>query len=260
MRCEEVRQFISAYLDSELDTKNNLQVEEHLEQCSQCRSVYEAQYKLEHNIRQHLTSDKSTQEAWQRALHKLKTRPSPRLRILQAAGLTVILLVLAVFGAYRLNASHQDLSRFAVSSHERFVADQLPLVIHSSSADEIEDYFKDKLSFAVNIPRMLPLKNARLAGARMCHLNKVPVAYLVYYIDNKPVSVFLMHEDEAAQFRQVRDKDLQIPENLPAGQAGMKYHRIGDKLVMTCKAKKAILTALGQVDEPTLHQLALAYE
>ena len=253
MRCEEVRQFISAYLDSELDTKNNLQVEEHLEQCAQCRSAYEAQYKFEHNIRQHLTSDKSTQEAWQRALHKLKTRPSPRLRILQAAGLTVILLVLAVFGVYRWNASHQDLSRFAVISHERFVADQLPLVIHSSSAEEIENYFKDKLSFELEIPQTLPFKGARLAGARMCHLNKVPVAYLVYYIDNKPVSVFLMHEEEAVRFRQVRDKDLQIPEN-------MKYHRIGDKLVMTCKAKKAILTALGQVDEPTLHQLALAYE
>ncbi|MCA9399961.1 MAG: hypothetical protein KC618_09435, partial [Candidatus Omnitrophica bacterium] len=136
---------------------------------------------------------------------------------------------------------------------ERFVTDQLPLVIHSNSAEEIEQYFKDKLSFTLEIPRTLPLKNARLAGARMCHLNKVPVAYLVYYIDNKPVSVFLMHEEEAAQFRQVRDEDLQIPEN-------MKYHRVGDKLVMTCKAKKAILTALGQVDEPTLHQLAMAYE
>lgn len=253
MRCEEVRQFISAYLDSELDTKNNLEVEEHLEQCSQCRSVYEAQYKFEHNIRQHLRSDKSTEEAWQQALRKLKARPSPRFRILQAVGLTVVLLAFSIFGVYRWNISHQDLSRFAVSSHEKYVTDQLPLIIHSSSAEEIENYFKDKLSFELKIPRTLSVKGARLVGARMCHLNNVPVAYLVYYIDNKPVSVFLMHEDEAVQFRQVRHEDLRIPEY-------MKYHRIGDKLVMTCKAKEAILTALGQVDEPTLHQLALAYE
>jgi len=35
---------------------------------------------------------------------------------------------------------------------------------------------------------------------------------------------------------------------------------MGTKLVMTCKVRKVVLTALGQVDESISYQLALAYE
>src|SRR3989338_2597888 len=232
MRCEEVLELIGAYLDSELDVKSNVEVEEHLSHCPECQKVYKSQHQFERNIKEYLKTDPSIEKSWQRALNSLEHEISPRRFVFRMAAAIVALFLVVFFGWHQYNSANYDLSRFAIKSHEKYIAHQLPLMIHSSSAEEVENYFKGKLSFDLKIPRNLPLKDARLAGARMCHLNKVPVAYLVYYVDNKPVSVFIMHGSEAVQFRQIRHKNLHAPENLPAGQAGMQYHKFGDRLVM----------------------------
>jgi predicted anti-sigma-YlaC factor YlaD len=46
MRCEEIRPYLSAYLDGELDPDRKLEVEEHLADCDGCRKEYQYFVKL----------------------------------------------------------------------------------------------------------------------------------------------------------------------------------------------------------------------
>lgn len=64
MTCAELRRFLSAYLDSELETTTSLAVNDHLERCDDCRERFEREAQLERGIRDELQATPSGQEFW----------------------------------------------------------------------------------------------------------------------------------------------------------------------------------------------------
>jgi predicted anti-sigma-YlaC factor YlaD len=46
MRCEEIRPYLSAYLDGEIDPHKKLEIEKHLADCDSCRKEYQSFIKL----------------------------------------------------------------------------------------------------------------------------------------------------------------------------------------------------------------------
>jgi anti-sigma factor RsiW len=64
MNCSDVRRYLSAYLDSELDCNTNLAVNDHLERCGDCAERFEQEAGLESAIRDHLAATPSRPEFW----------------------------------------------------------------------------------------------------------------------------------------------------------------------------------------------------
>lgn len=251
MRCDEIRRWISPYLDSELDPHTSFEIAQHLETCVACRQAFEAERRLETSLASSLTPDPGTQAAWDRAVRHVGARPAWRLRRWQAA-VAAAGLVLALAGGWRgWLVAHQDLVRSAIRNHQQYLANRMALDVQSSSPEIVEAFFHEKLPFRVQCPRDLTSQGIRLIGARLCHLKRVPVAYLLYHVENRPVSVFLLDEAGLAQFRQA-ERTLGTP-----GAPG-RYAESGAS-VITVRLPRGAICAVGEVPRATLERLVVAH-
>ena len=57
MKCHDVRPLLMAYLDSELDTRTTVELEEHLEACPSCRRRFEAEGRVERALTEPLRTE-----------------------------------------------------------------------------------------------------------------------------------------------------------------------------------------------------------
>lgn len=88
MTCSDVRRYLSAYLDSELETSISLSVNEHLERCEACAERFEQEAGLEAAIRDHLQATPSRPEFWagvDASLDRADRRRTPWWPVLAAA-------------------------------------------------------------------------------------------------------------------------------------------------------------------------------
>lgn len=252
MGCDEVRRWISPYLDSELDPHTNFEIAQHLESCAECRQAFEAERELETSLAASLIAGPQTQAAWDRAVRHLGARPVWQLRRWQvavaAAGLAVVLV-----GGWRAGVvAGQDLVRSAVRNHQQYLANRMALDVQSGSPEIVEAFFHDKLPFRVQCPRDLTHQGIRLIGARLCHLKRVPVAYLLYHVDNRPVSVFLLDEEGLGRFRQEAQR-------LGRPRAPGRY-QLGHATVVTARLAHGAICAVGEeVPRTTLERLVVAH-
>src|SRR5205823_3674481 len=74
MRCHEARKFLGPYLDSELDAKTSLEIEQHLEACPDCARVFAAEEKLDARIFGTLREGQRTQGLWDNVEARIKPR------------------------------------------------------------------------------------------------------------------------------------------------------------------------------------------
>jgi len=92
MKCNEVQTMQGLYLDSELDAKTTLEIEQHLAGCPACARLFAQEQKLEARIKAGLNRGESTGAFWDQiersvvgaALATGRTRPSNR--VSQPAG------------------------------------------------------------------------------------------------------------------------------------------------------------------------------
>jgi len=251
MSCDEIRRWISPYLDSELDPHTNFEIAQHLESCAECREVFEAECQLETSLAASLAPDPPTQAAWDRAVRRTVAPPvwrSPRWQVAAAA----LGLLLALAGGWRVGVvARQDLVRSAIRNHQQYLANRMTLDVQSSSPEIIEAFFQEKLPFRVQCPRDLTSQGVRLIGARLCHLKRVPVAYLLYHVENRPVSVFLLDEEGLVQFQQAV-RTLGTP-SAPGD------YQLGRAAVVTARLAQGAICAVGEVPRATLERLVAAH-
>ncbi len=50
MNCKEARQYINLFLDSELDSKTNREISEHLSSCEECNTRFVQEERLEKSL------------------------------------------------------------------------------------------------------------------------------------------------------------------------------------------------------------------
>src|SRR5438477_8929680 len=98
MKCSEVRNLVRLYLDSELESKPSLEVEQHLTSCPECAGLYQAEEKLDDRLFQALSRGRRTPALWEAIESKIQpARQVPKLawfwRLALAAGTAAILLL-----------------------------------------------------------------------------------------------------------------------------------------------------------------------
>jgi anti-sigma factor RsiW len=100
MKCEEVQTLHGPYLDSELDAKNSLEIEQHLAACPACARLFDETKKLDVRLMAGLNRGPRTAPLWEQiegsvtAAAASGSRPRPPAPVTQPVGWPAVLVAL----------------------------------------------------------------------------------------------------------------------------------------------------------------------
>jgi anti-sigma factor (TIGR02949 family) len=199
MDCQEVHKFVHPYLDGEFGEDDRVAFAAHLSGCEHCRRVvrFEEQFKeklstsanplptapgrLRARVGSLLAEETAREERRNRRRWTLRLVPA-----LAAAAALAIALGVTLQGG-QAPPAEQQLAEQSVRWHRT----ALPLDVTDSRGGKIRKFFRDKVPFAVRLPR-LRNKNARLVGARLTQLRGQQAVYLTYQLGGQRVSFFVV--------------------------------------------------------------------
>jgi anti-sigma factor RsiW len=187
MRCDDVRELVSVYVDNELDLVHHARVEAHLGECAACSEARERVLALRDTVRGALSFElpPGLEDAVRGQLRRAdRPRPSWLLK------LAAVLLLGALLGFLLRPSTPSGLERELVASHVRSLMAEHLVDVVSSDRHTVKPWFEGKLDFA---PPVLDLSKAgfELVGGRLDYLGGRQVAALVYKRRQHRINVFV---------------------------------------------------------------------
>ena len=198
MNCDEVRRFLDAYVDGELDLTHQLDVETHLTGCPDCQEaadqianfsslvrmdmeVYDAPRGLKSKIRTSLRKESEPKFAW----FFEYSRP-----LAYATAVLVLSFALAWAWVTLSPSKDQDLVAEAISNHSRSLMVSHLVDCRSSDLQTVRPWFNGKLDYS---PPVVELNQAgyTLVGGRVDILENRPVAAIVYQRGKQIINLFV---------------------------------------------------------------------
>jgi len=224
--CDEYRVKILHHLDNSLQGEELADFRAHLEHCSNCRASIDTERDLSQLFRrsrplyaapptlrarvatavEQFTAVQATHSFWERVLQALRNgwadsgRRVARLRLLAAS-----LAVAAMFLAFVPNAvRHVRAANYvetAVATHRSYLDGNLPLEFHSSSPEQVTEWFSGKVPFAFRLPKAQVAADSlpayQLTGATLVKYRGKPAALVTYQKQNSKISLLVASADSA---------------------------------------------------------------
>jgi anti-sigma factor RsiW len=188
--CAEVARWIEPYVDGELtgsERAGTAEIDRHLLGCAACAKKARQQAAFKAALKAAAPRPALPDGMRDRVKAAIaRERPAgavPPWR--HAAGRAAPAVAAAAVVATLMGTTHRQspVAADAISNHRR----ALPIEV-AGSADQVRDWFSQKVDFAVRPPVM---PSATLVGARLAHIRDRQAAYLVYNVSGNRVSVFL---------------------------------------------------------------------
>jgi anti-sigma factor RsiW len=204
MKCAEVRKFVRLYLDSELDAKYSLEVEQHLESCAECAGLFEAEKKFDERLGRFLRRGQATRALWENVEAQIAPARFARLRALWPAALAASLIIAAgvVFVA---KSRTLDLANAVEECHSAYVHQLTTPEFTGAVPEKIARQLDDQLDAAAFAYR--PSGTAfSSSGARLCHVEGVPVALILGRSGQTPVSMIVLKKSELDHFPHTKQR------------------------------------------------------
>jgi anti-sigma factor RsiW len=217
--CAEIRDRLSLYLDNELLGEERTSFAAHLDNCEECRRIFEQEKEFVETIRQaqpelvaspelraqitSLFDDKPRPVASQSSGHNRKPF---RVGLAIAASLLILLtpLILWLMSAEKVSPAVGQPSSFALmaaETHLRRTRGQLPLEMESASPNEISGWFANKVNFSVKLPNYQESSGQNklytLEGARLVGFKDDYAAYVAYRMSARPISLVITSDSVA---------------------------------------------------------------
>ncbi len=151
MTCNEFRKYISAYVDHEISVERAMQLEEHVQACSACSRLLQAEQWVAESVRQFYPRVACPPALEERIRNAVVDRGAltRSLRLLPAAaGLAVILLL--VWALARTPAPDRSLPprvALAAQLYKELLKDQLPLSVRSHDVAVLDQWLAEHLGF-----------------------------------------------------------------------------------------------------------------
>lgn len=200
--CSTIMRLVHAYLDGQLDVKESLRVESHLQECQDCRENFLAEKEFQSLVHRSVTvtpAPEFTSRCLQAALdrevrHRVRARRFRRLPWMAAA--IALTAAVAVFVAMtESKARVPRLVTLAVDAHTTYLRDPAALDVTSTDGAVVSSWLSNRLPFEVAIPsRGLP--EFELVGGRVIADSQTPAAYLAYGTGGETVSLLMMPPQE----------------------------------------------------------------
>jgi anti-sigma factor RsiW len=230
--CEEIRPWMTFYLDDELQGAERNSLENHLATCVSCRSLFESERAFLQSLREagplH-TASPNLRERVQETIRNVRAVPTAPARLRERVErslrqpktrwgfsfssqmVVAAVLAIAAIGAVWFFARRgsglpvraaSEFALMAADTHQRHLHDQLPLEIVTHAPDLISAWFAGKLPFAVKLPNYQESsgqeKLYQLEGARLVGYKNDYAAYVAYQMRTRPISLVIT-SDAVAQ-------------------------------------------------------------
>ena len=218
MTCDEVRPFLNAYADDELDVVTSMKVEDHLASCAGCQRMLES---LRLTARAaaapelYYTAPPELQEKLRRAIRAAgagpglvsSPRPVMRGRWIMSGIAAALLLVIGISLVVLRDRASDFRADEVVASHLRSLEASHLLDVESSDQHTVHPWFSGKLDFSPPVVD-LASQGFPLIGGRLDYLDDQPVAALVYRHRKHVINVFIQPGSAAPVERSERGFNL----------------------------------------------------
>ncbi len=258
MNCAEVREYLFAFLDSELDASHSMELQRHLDRCPECAREAE----IERTVRKQLAAAIARDAAdvppftnthdgmLQNEVEPGHTSATVRWGRLASAAVVLVAVGGALWFAVgrgspdHASPGHGDLSFVdaLVKDFRHFLNEGQPLQVRSDDRSRVSRWLADQTQLAVYLPS-LPDERARLVGGRKCKIAGRPAAFAVYDLEGAPASLVVLaaDENELAGMQRVRHAD------------GIHWvDRCRGHTVVACRRGKLIYAAVSKLSEEKL--------
>jgi len=208
MTCKEALNFVDSYMDHELDLVRQLEVEQHLKECSACSRAYAQRRSLQTAIKAaplYFETPPRLAQDVRRALRRAAGEPSATESAAPASGLgwnwtgwfsgvmsaAAVAVVMIGVGPHFLSSSSDDrLSQEVTSSHVRSLITNHLIDIVTSNQHVVKPWFNGRIDFSPSV-RDFSDQGFPLAGGRLDYLAGRTVAVLVYHRSAHPINLFI---------------------------------------------------------------------
>jgi anti-sigma factor RsiW len=254
MRCEDVQEELSGFLDDELDPVRSGEIQRHLDSCPSCTGALERMSDLGERLRAEAPyyrapdplRNRVSQAAWSSAS---RARPTGRRmgalapRWLSAAA--AVLVVAAgtwLFTALHLQEGIGLVERDVVSSHIRSLMANHLTDVASTDQHTVKPWFNGKLDFSPPVSD-LSASGFPLIGGRLDYVHGRPVAALVYQHRKHWINVFTWPQEGKESVRSPRTQ--QGYHVIRETHGGMAYWIVSDLNAEELSTFARLLTAGG---------------
>ena len=208
MDCVRFSKLLAAFADSELETRETLEVQEHLDQCETCRRKVVTQQNFQTLLSSPHLKEEAPAHLAQRIQQSLIQESMPRGKVnrlvswvnLRPALALAASLLLTLIGVGALTLStrqipqNQQFMAEAVNDHIRDNLLQTPLVVNSVNHATIRQWLESRLGAAGMVPS-LSRQGVTLEGSRICYLFERRAAHVSYLSNDSRVSFFIVTDD-----------------------------------------------------------------
>jgi len=203
VRCTEAQTLIESYVDGELDLVRNLDMEQHLGDCSACSSMRQQALELRSRIRQEAPYFRASADLKEkvRAVARAE-RAEPRrswvpMWTWSGAVAAVLLLAVITLGVVRRAAESsrdQIITQEIVADHIRSLMANHLTDVTSTDQHTVKPWFHGKLDFAPPVDDFAA-EGFPLIGGRLDYVDGRSVAALVYQRRQHPINLFVWTAD-----------------------------------------------------------------
>src|SRR6266581_5605194 len=217
MKCAEVRKLVRLYLDSELDAKNSFEVEQHLELCAECAGLFEAEKKFDVRLGRFLRRGHATRALWENIEVQIAPVRRGKLRALWPIALAAS-VVIAAGTVFLTKSRGLDLANAVEECHSAYVHQLTVPEFNGPVPDEIAQQFGGQLDTAAFA--YLPSRTSfSSSGARLCHVEGMPVALILGHNGPTPVSMIVLKKSELDHFPNTKQR-LESGHPIVCGRSG----------------------------------------
>ncbi len=217
MKCAEVRKFVRLYLDSELDSKHSFEVEQHLESCAECAGLFEAEKRFDERLGSFFRRGGAARALWKDIEAQVAPMRFAKVKTLWPAALAASVLVAAV-AVFFAKSRTLDLANAVEECHSAYVHQLTAPEFTGALPDKIARQLDDQLDAAAFAYR--PSGTAfSSSGARLCHVEGVPVALILGRSGETPVSMIVLKKSELDHFPNAKQQ-LESGDPIVCGRSG----------------------------------------
>ena len=199
--CEDYNKLLYPYLDGELEVKEVICIQSHLEGCEDCRNLYAREKEFldllkESSPLSNLTAPPEVRRDLFKKLRStfpLEPQKSFKYRLGPVFAFALVLLfVVGLTFSVSLDLLEKEatpeLIRSAVNQHKKYMEGRVPLDFTVEEPSEVSHWFQDKVGFPVHHPSELG-DGFSIEGGGLVNSDNLQIAFLAYAFGKEKVSL-----------------------------------------------------------------------